>query len=492
MRRDSWLIRLRYLGTLLWVYGFIIPLPLILVPFLSDTGFSFTTILPFLIPSVISLSLGGLLNRSIKLKPISGNGAIIVVVLGWFIISAIGALPFTVGLRVGFIDAFFEATSGFTTTGITLLTGLDKLPKTLLFWRSLTQWVGGLGILTLFSVLVFKGEASHKLFGAESHKVISERPAPGLFSTLKILWSIYSLFTAVVAVMLLAEGVGWFDSLNHALTTLSTGGFSTHDASIDYFRQAGFGNYRLIEYTLVAGMTLGGISFVVHYRVLRGRISSLWNSMEIKLFWKIIAGATLLVFFDHLHAHGFGEVLNAFRTSLFQVVSLLTTTGFGTKDIGGSFFPAMSKQIFLFLMVVGGMVGSTGGGLKVFRVGVLWKAVKNQVKKTVNPSRAVSPLIVDGERVPQEEIGRISTLFFAWVVFILGGGMIAAFFSDLSPLAAVSGMFSALGNIGPSYVPLKEWASLHPIIKITYTIGMLAGRLEILPILLLFSRKVWR
>ncbi|MFW6104872.1 MAG: potassium transporter TrkG, partial [Candidatus Bipolaricaulota bacterium] len=321
MRRDSWLIRLRYLGALLWVYGFIIPLPLILVPFLPDVGFSFTTILPFLIPSVISLSLGGLLNRSIKLKPITGNGAIVVVVLGWFIISAIGALPFMVGLRVGFIDAFFEATSGFTTTGITLLTGLDKLSKTLLFWRSLTQWVGGLGILTLFSVLVFKGEASHKLFGAESHKVISERPAPGLFSTLKILWSIYSFFTAVVAVILLAEGVGWFDSLNHALTTLSTGGFSTHDASIDYFRQAGFGNYRLIEYTLVAGMTLGGISFVVHYRVLRGRISSLWNSMEIKLFWKIIAGATLLVFFDHLRVHGFGEVLNAFRTSLFQTVA---------------------------------------------------------------------------------------------------------------------------------------------------------------------------
>jgi len=490
--RDTWLIRLRYLGTLLWVYGFIVPMPLILVPFLPEVGFTSTTLLPFLIPSVVSLSLGGLLNRSIKLKPISGNGAIVVVVLGWFTISAIGALPFMVGLGLGFVDAFFEAVSGFTTTGITLLAGLDELPKTLLFWRSLTQWVGGLGILTLFSVLVFKGEASHKLFGAESHKVISERPAPGLFSTLKILWSIYSLFTAVVAVILLAEGVGWFDSLNHALTTLSTGGFSTHDASIDYFRQAGFGNYRLIEYTLVAGMTLGGISFVIHYRVLRGRISSLWDSMEIRLLWKIIAGATLLVFFNHLYVHGFGEVLKAFRHSLFQVVALLTTTGFGTKDIGGSFFPAMSKQIFLFLMVVGGMVGSTGGGLKVFRVGVLWKAVKNQVKKTVNPSRAVSPLVVDGKSVPQEEIGRISALFFAWVVFILGGGMIAAFFSDLSPLAAVSGMFSALGNIGPSYVPLNQWASLHPIIKITYTVGMLAGRLEILPVLLLFSRKVWR
>ncbi len=492
MRRKNWLIRLRYLGALLWFFGFILPLPLVLIPFISDAHFAFPTVAPFFFPALISLVSGAVLNRSINFRPLSGTDAVVVVALGWMMVSVLGALPFMIGYRLSFVDALFEATSGFTTTGITILVNLGELPDLLLFWRSLTQWIGGLGILTLFSVLVFNGEASHKLFGAESHKVISERPAPGLFSTLKILWSIYSLFTIVIGGLLAIEGLSWFDSLNHALTTLSTGGFSTHDASIDFFRKAGYANYRIIEYTVILGMTLGGISFVVHYRLLRGKISALWDSMEVRLFWKLIAGASLLVFVNHLRVHGPGEALDAFRYSLFQVIAVLTTTGFGTKDIGSIFFPALARQVFLFLMIVGGMVGSTSGGFKVFRVGVLWEMVKRQVRRIVNPNRAVNPLIIDGKRTPQEEIRRISALFFAWIIFIIAGGMITAFFSELSPLASLSGMFSALGNIGPSYIPLSQWPELHPLIKITYIFGMLAGRLEILPILLLFSRKVWR
>jgi len=490
--RRRWLIRLRYLGTLMWFFGFILPLPLVLIPFFSQTHFTFSAVAPFIFPSLASLLLGAALNRTIKLRALSGTDAVVVVALGWIMVSCLGALPFTIGHSISFLDAFFESTSGFTTTGITLLVNLDELPRTLIFWRSLTQWIGGLGILTLFSVLVFNGEASHKLFGAESHKVISERPAPGLFSTLRILWSIYSLFTVIIAGLLALEGVSWFDSVNHALTTLSTGGFSPHDASIDFFRRAGYEHYRLIEYTIILGMGLGGVSFVVHYRLLRGKLSALWESMEIRLFWKIIAGASLLVFVNHLRTHGLGGALDAFRYSFFQVVAVLTTTGFATKDIGSSFFPALARQVFLFLMIIGGMVGSTSGGFKVFRVGVLWEMVKRQVRRIVNPNRAVNPLIIDGKITPQEEIRRISALFFAWVSFIIAGGMITAFFSDLSPLASLSGMFSALGNIGPSYIPLSQWPKLHPLIKLTYIFGMLAGRLEILPILLLFSRKVWR
>ncbi|MFP4588913.1 MAG: TrkH family potassium uptake protein [Candidatus Acetothermia bacterium] len=489
---EKWIVRLRYLGALAWVFAFIALIPLVLLPFLPEVDISLSSVLPFLTASIVSLSLGAAANRSLKLKPLTGNGAVLVVTLSWFLVSAIGAVPFMVELNLGFIDAFFESSSGFTTTGITILTNLDELPKTLLFWRSLTQWIGGLGILTFFSVLVFKGEASHKLYGAESHKVISERPAPGLFSTLKILWSIYSFFTLAIFSALLVEGVGWFDSINHAMTTLSTGGFTPHVACVDYFRQAGFANYRLIEYTLMFGMALGGISFVFHYRILRGKLSALWDSIEIRLFWKIVGGATLLVLLNHIWVHGITETLSAFRYSLFQVLSLLTSTGFGTKDIGSNYFPAMAKQVFLVLMVVGGMVGSTAGGFKIFRIGVLGKALKRQLRKTVNPRRAVNPLIVDGKRVPQEEIGRISALFFAWGGFILVGGMITAFFSSYSPLVAFSGMFSALGNIGPTFIPLQELPELHPLIKITYSIGMLAGRLEILPLLLLLSPRAWR
>lgn len=487
-----WKSRIRYLGALLWVFGFIVLFPLIVIPIASQIELSWTTISPFLIPSLISLAIAAVLNRALPVKPLSGKSAVVVVALGWLVISLMGSMPFIISIHLGFLNALFESTSGFTTTGITIIPDLTEIPSTLILWRSLTQWIGGLGILTLFSVLVFNAEASHRLFGAESHKVISERPAPGLFSTLKILWSIYSLFTGLLTVVLILEGITPFDAINHALTALSTGGFSPHNASIDYFRQAGFSNYKLIEFTLIVGMLLGGISFVIHYQVLRGKIRALWGGMEIKLFYRIVIFSTGLVLLNHVLHHGWDNLYDSFRISLFQVVAVITTTGFGTRDIGGPFFPVFSQQIFLVLMVVGGMVGSTSGGLKVFRVGVLWKTVKRQIQRFVRPSRAVNPLIVDGKILPDEEIKRISALSFGWITFLVLGGMSTGFFTDLGPFQSFSGMFSALGNIGPSYIPLGEWPTLHPVVKIVYIYGMLAGRLEILPILLLFNPQAWR
>lgn len=488
----SWIIRLRYIGALLWVFGFIVLIPLVLIPSMPTLRPALSTMLPFLIPSLISLSLGLCINRRIPLESLTGQSAVVVVTFGWFIVSLFGSLPFVLGNHLSFLNALFESTSGFTTTGITVLTDLKNIPDTLILWRSLTQWIGGLGILTLFSVLVFNAEASHKLFGAESHKVISERPAPGMFNTLKILWTIYSLFTVVLTGVLSLEGLSWFDAINHSLTALSTGGFSPHNANIGYFQQAGFANYRIIEYTVIVGMMLGGTSFVVHYRFLRGEFRALWDSMEIKFFYRIILAATGLIMISQIQTSGLDNLVDAFRHSLFQVVAVLTTTGFGTRDIGGSFFPALAKQMFLILMVIGGMVGSTSGGLKVFRVGVLWKMVKGQIRKIVQLARAVNPLVVDGKILPSDEMKRISALFFAWLVFLVFGGMVTTLFSNLEPLAAFSGMFSALGNIGPSYISLEQWPNLHPIIRITYIIGMLAGRLEILPVLLLFSRRAWK
>ncbi len=489
---QTWKLRIRYIGALLWVFGFIVMTPLLVVPAFEGVTFRLSTVLPFLLPAAVSLTVAGALTHTIELKPLSGKSAVIVVALGWFVISLAGGVPFIVSNQLGFLDALFESTSGFTTTGITMITDLTQIPPTLIFWRSLTQWIGGLGILTLFSVLVFSGEASHRLFGAESHNVISERPSPGLFNTLKILWSVYSLFTGLIAIALTLEGLHWFDAINHALTTLSTGGFSPHNASIDYFRQAGYRHYRLIEYTFIVGMTLGGISFVVHYRVLRGEFKALWQGMEIKLFYRFILFSTGLILLDHFLRHGLGAPFEALRVSLFQVIAVITTTGFGTRDIGGPFFPVFSRQLFLILMVVGGMVGSTSGGVKVFRVGVLWKTVKQQVQRFVRPSRAVNPLIVDGKILPDEEIKRISVLVYAWILFLIFGGLVTGLSSGIGPFASFSGMFSALGNIGPSYIPLEKWPGLNPLIKITYIFGMLAGRLEILPVILLFNPKLWR
>ncbi|MHC4526406.1 MAG: potassium transporter TrkG, partial [Planctomycetota bacterium] len=191
-----------------------------------------------------------------------------------------GAIPFVIALPVSYLDAYFEAMSGFTTTGITVFAGLDAMPQSILFWRSFTQWLGGVGILSFFLLITYGTSGAHQIFGAESHKISSGRPTPGLFGTLKILWSIYALFTVLAASAYALEKMPVFDAICHSLTTLSTGGFSPHDASIEYYRINGHANYRLIEYTAAFFMMLGGINFLVHYRLLTGNVKALWDNLE--------------------------------------------------------------------------------------------------------------------------------------------------------------------------------------------------------------------
>jgi trk system potassium uptake protein TrkH len=239
-------------------------------------------------------------------------------------------------------------------------------------------------------------------------------------------------------------------------------------------------------------MLLGGINFFIHYCVLTGGIRSLWDNMEMRLFWSILGGAVVLVGLNHCMKFGFDNPGETVRYSLFQVTAIMTTTGFATKDIGGIYFPALAKQTFLVLMIVGGCVGSTGGGIKVLRIGIILKMVHRQIRRVVHGGSAVNLVVVDGDAVEVEELRRISALFFAWILLLVLGSGITALLSDLGPLEAASGMFSALGNIGPCYIPVGEITQLHPLIKATYIVGMLAGRLEILPILLVFTRRAWK
>ena len=319
--------------------------------------------------------------------------------LGWLVVSAVGAVPFCIAIDMAYLDAYFETVSGLTTTGITMLAGLDEMPRSILFWRSFIQWLGGLGILTFFLTVLYTGGSAHRLFGAESHKVFSRRPAPNLLRSLRILWLIYILFSVLVVAALTAEGMGAFDAVAHAMTALSTGGYSPHDASIAFYRKVGYRHYVLIEYTLIAAMVLGGMNFFVHYRVLRGGFRALWDSLEMRLWWTILAGATVVVMVDRLArpaASGPGELHALFRNTLFQVVSIATTTGFATEDIASAQYPAASKLVFLVLMIVGGCVGSTGGGIKVLRIGVLGRMVRRQIRRLIHGPSAVQPVIVDG------------------------------------------------------------------------------------------------
>jgi trk system potassium uptake protein TrkH len=497
---------LHYTGALLQFLGVILLSPLVLVAIYWRSGFNddWRCVAAFLAPAAASFVLGCVLYRAFRSEDLDTTGGMLLCAVGWLAASAFGALPFVIGLRSGYLDGYFEAMSGFTTTGITVFKGLGALPRSIIFWRALTQWLGGIGILSFFLAITFRGSGAHHIFGAESHKISAGRPAPGLFHTLKILWGIYGLFTLASTLLFWIEGMAFFDALCHSFTALSTGGFSPHDASIGHYhaenlRSGAFPNWRLIEYTAIAAMMLGGINFLVHYRVLTRDFKALWDNIEIRYWWGLLAGFTALVMIDVAvsrpavwKAEGFEGVL---RCGLFQVMAILTTTGFATRDIGdGSYFPALARQLFLVMMVIGGCVGSTGGGIKVQRVAILTRSVLRELFKLRVSKRASSGLVVDRRTVPESEIDRVAALFFAWIALLVFGGAVTALLaggSDLGPLEAASGMFSALGNIGPCYISVDQMIKLHPLAKTVYILGMLAGRLEILPVLLLFSRRAW-
>lgn len=450
----------------------------------------------FYIPSILSFLLG-IIFSFFKTEDInlSLTNSMLVVGLSWILFSLIGGIPFIIGLNKSFIDAFFEAVSGFTTTGITVFQNLSSIPHSILIWRSLIQWFGGLGILTFFLFITFRSEGElWQLFTAESHKIDTSRPVPNVFRSIKILWLIYGLFTVFEFILLIVVQVTPFDALLHSFTTLSTGGFSNYDASIGYFALNGHPYYIIIEYIIIFFMLMGGINFLIHYKVFKGEIKEMFTNFEMKYFWTIIVVVLFLVLTGKL----FNQTLNmnnleaVFRKSLFQVVSVMTTTGYGTESLTSNFFPALTRQLFLFLMLVGGCVGSTSGGIKVIRIAILNKLFGREIKKFYLPKRAVMPLRIEKRLIPRDEIYKISALFFYWLLIILVGGIITALFSDLGAFESISGMFSAMGNIGPFYFSVEKMASLNWFIKLTYIFGMLAGRLEILPIFIIFTKKAWK
>jgi trk system potassium uptake protein TrkH len=486
-----------FLGSTFFVLTGILMLPLI-VALVTGEIHNTHIIKAFLYPAALSAFLGVLCHFSFRGGTPDSLQAMLICGLGWIGFSALGALPFVIGLNVSYLDSYFEAMSGFTTTGITMFTGLDGMPYTILFWRSLTQWMGGIGILTFFLVVSYRGRGIHWLFGAETHKITVSRPVPGMLSTVKILLVIYMGFTFVIAAALFLAGMTPFDSICHSFTTLSTGGFSTHDASIGYYNIIHHSHAVLIEYIVICGMVLGGTNFLIHYRVLKKDIKSLWDNTEMKYWWGLICIFVVILLLERCvrAPPGTGNpdfwvnIEENIRGVLFQVVSVLTTTGFGTQDITSPFFGEGARQLFLVMMVIGGCVGSTGGGFKILRVAILSKVIRREIVRLRSPRRAVTMVVVDGKPVDMDEIQRVSGLFFMWIVLLICGGVITAFFSHIGGYESFSGMFSAVGNIGPSLVPV-QMAALHPIIKISYIGGMLAGRLEILPVLLLFSPRAW-
>lgn len=485
---------LHYIGSLIFIISVILILPLLISVFNNE---SFDIIIIYLLTIFIFMIIGLALYRLNKVKgEINIATGMLLCSLGWIIGSFIVSIPFYFIFKIPYVDAYFEAMSGFTTTGITMLTGISNYPASILFLRALIQWLGGLGILTFFLLVTFRlGSGIWHLFTAESHKAVNSRPVPNIFKTIKILWSIYIVLTVLLTVILLILGLSFYDSLTHAFTTLSTGGFSNYDASIDYFRTAGYSNYILIEYAFIIFMFFGGVNFLIFFKLKNLEFSDVFNDRELKLYFKIIVFTTILillsVFFINYIDFNFRSIEENFRKVLFQVVAILTTTGYGTKDIAAPYFTAFARQLFLFLMLIGGSVGSTAGGIKVYRLLILKELFTREIKTLGYPRRAVKPIVINKSIIEKSEIYRIAGIFFAWLSFLLIGGLITSFLSDHTALESISGMFSAVNNIGPSYISVTEMADLNPIIKVTYIIGMLAGRLEIIPVIALFNKDIW-
>jgi trk/ktr system potassium uptake protein len=286
-----------YLGSLLLIFGVLMLLPMIPAIVFDELG-NYYEVEAFLLPSALCLLLGFLLQKKIPARVPTVTEGMVITALAWLLASVAGGLVFFIGIHKSFVDAVFEAASGLTTTGITVFEGLDAMPKGILFWRALLQWIGGLGILTFFLAVSFRGGiTSATLFGSEGHKIASPRPVPGIFRTIQILWSIYIFFTIAGILLLWLEGITFFDALTHSFTAISTGGFSTHDASIGYFSH--FAHGQLIEYTVIFFMLMGGINFLIHFQVLSGDWSAPFRNFEMQWFWGLTGGATLILMVDH-------------------------------------------------------------------------------------------------------------------------------------------------------------------------------------------------
>ncbi|MDD3626523.1 MAG: TrkH family potassium uptake protein [bacterium] len=512
-RRKFSLIKIRlfsiffYLSTIFTASGILISIPFFIGLIFKETGNIPSLFRAFLIPAIACVIIGLLLRKFSSPENISLKDSMFLCTFSWVILTLIGAIPYTVILRISYLDACFEAMSGLTTTGMTMLSGLDNMPKSILFWRSFSEWIGGLGILSMFILLGFKGgAAANKIFLAESHKVVSKKPSPGIFQTAKIIWIIYISLTVIHLILLLFFGLDLFDALAHSFTSVATGGFSTHDQSIAYFGLSGkYPMYHLIEISFIVIMLLGGINFFIHFRIMHGEFKSLWDSSEIKYYWLFIFISVSLIFLHRIFSgtieyilysgesvHGLNAYLLHLKDSAFQVVSIMTSSGYYTREIHTAYFAPFAKQIFLILMVIGGSAGSTSGGFKVIRTVILMKLVNNRIFKMNSTPFTRAPLVVDNEIVNDDEVNRIALIFFAWISLIALGGLITAWFSELSPWESFSGMFSAVGNIGPCYIDPDNIISLHPVIKITYIFGMLAGRLEIIPVLIIFKKKFFK
>jgi trk system potassium uptake protein TrkH len=413
--------------------------------------------------------------------------AFVLVSAAWITASVYGAIPYVLIKGSAFVvDGLFESASGFTTTGASILADVESEPAALVLWRSLTQWLGGMGIIVLgIAILPKLAVGGMQLLGAEAPGPTAEKLTPRIAQTAKLLWGIYALLTALEVLALWGLGMGLLDAANHAFTTMATGGFSTRNASVGAFGSAG------IEIVVNLFMALAGLNFALHFQALRGRPMRLLRDPEFRFYAWILFGATILLTVDLVFQQHQDDVFTALRLGAFQATTIVTTTGFATADF--DLWPSFSRALLFLLMFVGGCAGSTGGSVKVVRVLIVAKKLGVELKRLAQP-HAVLPVRVGRKAIPEEVVTSVTTFFILFLVLFAFGGLVLAM-TGLDLVTAFSASASCLGNIGPGFGlvgPTATYAPLTPAAKVILVGLMIVGRLELYTVLVtlfLFRRR---
>ena len=425
-------------------------------------------------------------TRKSEITELGKREGYLIVTLGWIAMAIFGAFPFLIYGAVGnYTDAFFETMSGFTTTGATILTDIEILPPGLLFWRSLTQWLGGMGIIVLsLAILPLLGIGGMQLFTAEVPGVTKDKIHPRVKETAKRLWGIYVILTAAEMLLLMVGGLSFYDAINHSFTTMATGGFSTKNASIAYYTSP------FVQYIFIIFMFFAGMNFTLHYLAFHGKFSFFKENTEFKFYLGFIIFAAAFVMIIHLpHVDFHWE--EAIRQSLFHVVSLTTTTGYVTSDFEN--WAPFSRMIFFALLFVGGCAGSTGGGIKFVRHIVMFKNGWAELKRLLHP-RAVIPVKFDNKTVGSEIISNVQAFFIFYILLFVFGSMILAMLG-VDFVSAAGATATCIGNIGPgigTVGPVSNFAHLPDIVKWILSLFMVIGRLELFTVLIIITPAFWK
>lgn len=475
-----------FFGQILRINGILMCIPLIVALIYEENQ----TYLAFLIPIVVQFAVGSLL---VRLTPKSNNiyaqEGFVCVALTWILLSAVGALPFFLSGRIpNYMDAFFETVSGFTTTGATILTNIEAMPKGLLFWRSLTHWIGGMGILVFALMFLPKAQAKKT---SMMHVMRAEVPGPTvgkivpkIGDTARILYALYLVLTAAEILLLRLGGMNWYESFIHAFGTAGTGGFSCFNASI-----AGQSPY--LQYVIIIFMLLFSVNFNLYYLITVKKWKDAFKSEELRTFGVIVA-VVVVVITINIH-NQYDTLEHAFRAAAFQTSSIVSTTGYVTENY--DMWPAMSRILMVVLMFVGACAGSTGGGMKVSRIMILVKDAVRDLGQLAHPRR-VKSIRLEGKPVDEQTVNNASTYLQFYVFLLVFSVILVAAFDGMDMVSTFTSVVTCLNNVGPGMGEIVgavgNYSTLSIGSKAVLSFCMLAGRLEIFPILIIFFPSTWK